>query len=300
MWPFDASQGRAAAGSPFKSYGAAFSPDGKLLATVDTWSVNLFDATNHQLITTFGKQGDENRPNTIAFSPDSKTLALGCTGAVIQWWDIATRKQLDVTQKTKSVEGVSDEYEHLTFSPDGKLLAALPDSSSAQVLIFDAASHKLLAFVRNVDNRGASAIAFSPDSKTLVVGRSNATTELWNITSVQIASQGENARALEQRSGQLLTVLAGHSKAVNALAFSPNGKTLVTGSSDRTLKLWSTDSYQLFMTLEFGPDSDETDTYSPSAVRAVTFSPDGQTLVAGGDRKGIKLWHARRQQEYSH
>jgi WD40 repeat protein len=93
----------------------------------------------------------------------------------------------------------------------------------------------------------------------------------------------------------LLAVMAGHSEAVRAIAFSPDGRTLVTGSFDRTLKLWSTGSYQLFMTLEFGPDESETISYSTSSVSTVAFSPDGQTLVAGGQHKGIKVWHVRLQ-----
>jgi len=295
IWSFDAGRGHFTAGSAIKTAFAAFSPDSKLLATVDTWSVNISNAATDQLITSFGKQGDDNRPGSVAFSTDGKTLVVGCTGAVIQWWDIASHKQLDVTRAPEFVRGGYDEYKQLTFSNDGKLLAALPESLTAQVLIFDAASHKLLAFVPNLNDRGAWSIAFSPDSKTLAVGRTNAITELWDMTSLQTANQGANGLALDRSSGRLLTVLAGHANAVNAVAFSPDGKTLATGSTDRTLKLWSTDSYQLFLTLEFGPPDDETNTNYASAVRAVAFSPDGQTLVAGGYLTGIKVWHPRRQ-----
>ena len=214
--------------------------------------------------------------------------------ASIQWWDIASHTRLDVTPGPKSNPDSFDEYRHLTFSPDGKLLAALGTTYAEAIRIFDAASHRLLAVMPNVRGNTPVSIAFSPDSKTLAVGRTNAITELWDITSLQTGNQSKNALTLDQSSGRLLAALAGHSSGVYAVAFSPDGRTLATGSKDRTIKLWSTDSHQLFMTLEFAPDDDETNTAGENAVTTVSFSPDGQTLVAGGNRKGIKLWRALR------
>ena len=63
--------------------------------------------------------------------------------------------------------------------------------------------------------------------------------------------------------------------------FSPDGKTLVSGSVDNTIKLWNQSTGEEIRTLK-GHDN---------FVRGVNFSPDGKTLVSGSADKTIKLWN---------
>ncbi len=72
-----------------------------------------------------------------------------------------------------------------------------------------------------------------------------------------------------------------HSGSVNCVAISPDGQTLVSGSHDKTIKLWNLHNGELKRTLEGHSHS----------VNCVAISPDGQTLVSGSYDKTIKLWN---------
>jgi WD40 repeat protein len=78
-------------------------------------------------------------------------------------------------------------------------------------------------------------------------------------------------------------MLEGHSGWVNVVAFSPDSKTLASGSSDETIKLWDARSDAVLQTLE-----------SHSGwVNAVAFSPDGKTLASGSGDWTVKLCDAK-------
>jgi WD40 repeat protein len=64
------------------------------------------------------------------------------------------------------------------------------------------------------------------------------------------------------------------------LAFSPDGKLLASGSSDRTIKLWDVATGKERATLRG----------HAGEVSSVCFSPDGKVLASGGDDRTIKLW----------
>ena len=75
--------------------------------------------------------------------------------------------------------------------------------------------------------------------------------------------------------------LVGHQAGVNAVAFSPDGQTIATGSEDKTVKLWQVNG-RLLKTL----------TKHQRGVIAIAFSPDGQILATGGKDGVINLWKA--------
>ena len=127
-------------------------------------------------------------------------------------------------------------------------------------------------------------LAFNPQhNDILAVGRSKITTasdntieydgtiELWNIST-----------------GKLLHTLSGHTDAVFALAFSPNGNILASGSADGTVRLWNT--------IDIGNQTRIEELQDPftghtDLVLSLTFSADGKTLASGSRDGTLWLWN---------
>jgi WD40 repeat protein len=78
---------------------------------------------------------------------------------------------------------------------------------------------------------------------------------------------------------KLRITLKGHTAFVWSLAFSPDGKTLASGSADKTIKLWDVAMGKEQATLMGHTEP----------LLSVAFSPDGKTLASGSDDRTIKL-----------
>jgi len=154
---------------------------------------------------------------SVAISPDGRTLASGGgdtnrSNPELKLWDATDgREQCALTGHTKDVRSVA-------FSPDGRLLASASDDTTLK--LWDAANGRLLLDTLTGHKVNVMSIAFSPDGRTLAsVG--DFTFKLWDAAS-----------------GQELRTFNGHSRFVTSVAFSPDGRFALSGSFDKTLKLW--------------------------------------------------------------
>ena len=114
-----------------------------------------------------------------------------------------------------------------------------------------------------------NSVAFSPDGQTLVSASADNTLRLW-----------------DPHTAELKTLLIGHTDIVNRVALSPNGAMLASASPDTTVRLWDTRTGEQKTTLRAHSGVGYIGFYS------VAFSPDGQTIAAGGDYSDptIRLW----------
>jgi tetratricopeptide (TPR) repeat protein/DNA-binding beta-propeller fold protein YncE len=90
----------------------------------------------------------------------------------------------------------------------------------------------------------------------------------------------DKEKKIKEASDILLKTLKGHADNVRSVSFSPDGKHLASGSSDKTIKLWSITDGNLIKTLEG----------HSNGVMSVAFSPDGKYIASGSSDKTIKLW----------
>ena len=200
--------------------------------------------------------------NSVAFSPDGRTLASGSTDTTIKLWEVTSGREL------RTLARHSQEVTSVTFSPDGRTLAS--GSSDQTVKLWDVASGRELRALAG-HSQGVTSVAFSPDGRTLASGSQDETVKLWDVAS------GRELRTLAWR----------NHRRIHSVAFSPDGRILASGGSDSTIKFSDVPSGRELRTLShrLGP------------LGSVAFSPDGGILAVGflawqGPSLGvpIKLW----------
>ena len=202
----------------------------------------------------------------IAWSPDGKIIATASTDGTVKLW-----QPNGVLVRTLKLDGSA--FWNVAFSPDAKALAAVGSSGTLAIWKPDG------TLLQAIDAHQAltTGVSFSPDGKTLASGSTDGTVKLWKLDpSSTLIDSSVPQKAL------LLRTLKDHTQAVLGVSFSPDGEILATASMDNTVKLWNKNGL-LLTTL----------TAHTGVVTGVSFSPDGTFLVSASHDQTAILWNVK-------
>ena len=259
-----------------------FSPDGTLLAVASDSGVWLYDTATGDAVTLM-RSGNSFAARSVAFSPDGRTLASG--GDIPRLWDVATGGQKD------RLHGNLESVRLVVFSPDGRTIVGGSECSGN---VWDAltGTRKHTWDIYDVKRESyrrfgeLESLAFSPNRKTLAIGRRSPHASVDSIGSGSIFLWNAVTGKFKDE-----LVFSG---APTSLAFSPDGYTLACGyvfewggfDTATGVDLWDVATGARKPKLSLRQFDTRFD-----IIRSVAYSPDNRTVAGGGDRD-IYIWDA--------
>jgi RNA polymerase sigma factor (sigma-70 family) len=261
LWDPSTGQPKLRLPVPVIASAVTFSPDGKWLVAAgrDVWLIEVATGKELRRLKASAKFVDL---DTVAFSPDGRTVAAGETkgarafgdkGSRVLLWDAVTGKELH------RLEGHED-VTALAFAPkDGKTLAV--GCSDRKVRLWDVAGGKLLRVLEGHD-KAIHTLAFAPGGKVLASAGDDGVVWLW-----------------EADSGQVLHQLKGHAGEIHDVVFSPDGTVLASAGHGGMIHFWDPQTGKELRRWDAGT----------GFGGGLAFSPDGKVLASSGG-SCIRLW----------
>jgi WD40 repeat protein len=244
----------------------------------------------------------------VATAKPIRSSILHREGAVVHWegqvFHSGGRLFHAVTGKLLGPASIVTADSCAWISPDGKtLLTNSHRATTAQ--LWEAATGKRIGGPLEHAGLVDDGVAFSPDSRLVLIGCLDGSAWLWNAVDGKLvkgpfrhpgrvlgaAFSGDNrliltgcedgvARFWEAATGKVVGPSLRHTFMIRSVAFSPDGKVVLTGSADSTARLWEATSGR-----PIGPPLQH-----QARVNSVAFSPDGRTILTGSYDGTARLW----------
>jgi WD40 repeat protein len=239
--------------------GLAFTPDLKTIVTGSRdRTARLWDAGTGEVVRIF--QPGEGEVDTVAITPDGKTVLVGSETS-IRLWDVTSGRLIS------RLEGHGEIAGHrgcivttVAFSPDGRTLATGGMDRTAR--LWDATTGQPKGTPMQHEGL-VRAVVFSPNGRTLATGGMDRTARLWDVNT-----------------GELCVPPLLHQDTVSCLAFAADGRNILTGSHDRTARLWDVRTGK-----RLGPPLRHDE-----LVKAAACCRDGRIVLTGSPDSTVQLW----------
>lgn len=247
----------------------AISPDGRLLASGSLdGTVKVWDWRNGQLLNTLAAHSDV--VTSVEFSPDGQALGSASADKTIRLWNVETGALERTIPTNQWIESIA-------FSSDGSTIA-----SAGLERVIELWNWQTGRPIRTLTGYASAiyAIAFSPDGQILAFSPNSRQQTASSQAAVQPESNTIYFVNLDGK--QVGQPLRGHSDYITSLTFSPSGRTLISGSWDKTAKIWNVQTGEVIR--DFSERTER--------ILAVSFRSDGQAFALGSGDGTINIFRS--------